>query len=171
MFSIQAAYLSMIVIVASCNYLVQFPINDWLTYGSFTYPFSFFVTELTNRLYGPEKARRVVYIGFALAVVLSIWIATPKIAFASGLAFLVSQLLDISVFNQLRQKTWWLAPLLASISASFIDTSLFWNLAFFGESLPYIQWGICDFFIKVLFDFFLLIPFRLAIQKKLVSQL
>lgn len=112
MLSIRSAYLSMIAIVASCNYLVQFPINDWLTYAAFPYPLSFLVTELTNRLYGSVIARRVVYIGFSLAVLLSFWLATPKIAMASGMAFLISQLLDISVFNSLRQNTWWYAPFL-----------------------------------------------------------
>ena len=136
MLSIQTAYLAMILIVASCNYLVQFPINDWLTYGSFTYPLTFLVTEITNGLHGPKNARKVVYVGFALAVILSIGIATPKIAFASGMAFLVSQLLDISVFNKLRQKNWWYAPLSASVSASLLDTCLFWNLAFWGNHCP-----------------------------------
>lgn len=170
MLSVQSAYIAMIAIVASCNYLVQFPINDWLTYGSFTYPLSFLVTELTNSLHGPKIARKVVYVGFTLAVILSIWLATPKIAFASGIAFLISQLLDISIFNKLRQKTWWYAPFFASIIASFIDTCLFWNLAFWRESLPYIQWAISDFSIKLLFDFFLLIPFRLAIRRAIAPQ-
>jgi queuosine precursor transporter len=165
--SIRSAYLLMILIVASCNYFVQFPINDWLTYGSFTYPFSFLITEITNCLHGPKIARKVVYVGFFLAVILSILIATPKIAIASGLAFLISQLLDISVFNKLRQNKWWYAPLFASVSASFIDTFIFWNLAFYGEPLPYIQWACSDFAIKLLCDFCLLVPFRLAIRKNL----
>lgn len=169
MLSVQSAYLAMIAIVVSCNYLVQFPINDWLTYGSFTYPFSFLVTELTNGLHGPKIARRVVYVGFALAILLSIWIATPKIAFASGIAFLISQLLDISVFNKLRTKAWWYAPLFASVSASFIDTCLFWNLAFWGEPLPYLKWAISDFSIKLLCDFLLLMPFRLASRRTFPS--
>lgn len=170
MLSLQAAYLAMIFIVATCNYLVQFPINDWLTYGSFTYPISFLITEITNRVHGPQSARKVVYVGFALALLLSIWIATPKIAFASGMAFLISQLLDISIFTNLRQKAWWYAPLFASIAASFIDTCLFWNLAFWGESLPYIKWAISDFAIKVLFDILLLVPFRMAIRNAMISQ-
>lgn len=168
MLNVRAAYLAMIVIVASCNYLVQFAINDWLTFGSFTYPFSFLVTELTNRLHGPKVARRVVYIGFLIGVLLSIWLATPKIAFASGTAFLVSQLLDISVFNRLRLKSWWYAPLFASVSASFIDTCIFWNLAFWGESLPYLKWACSDFSIKLLFDLALLMPFRMAIRRSIV---
>lgn len=167
MFSIQTAYLAMVLIVASCNYLVQFPINDWLTYGSFTYPLSFLVTEITNRLHGAKVARKVVYTGFVIGVILSILLATPKIAFASGMAFLISQLLDISVFNRLRQKTWWYAPLFASVSASFIDTCIFWNFAFWGEPLPYMQWAAGDFSIKLLCDFLLLMPFRMAIRNSI----
>lgn len=167
MINIRFAYLAMIIIVASCNYLVQFPINDWLTYGSFTYPLSFLITELTNCFHGPKQARRVVYVGFILAVLLSIWLVSPKIAFASGFAFLISQLLDISVFNKMRRSTWWYAPLFASISASLIDTLIFWNFAFFGEDLPYLTWAMGDFSIKVLFDFVLLLPFRLAIRKQI----
>lgn len=167
MMSIRFAYLAMMAIVLSCNYLVQFPINDWLTYGSFAYPLSFLVTELTNCFHGPKTARKVVYVGFVLAVVLSIWIATPKIAIASGLAFLVSQLLDISIFNKVRRTSWWYAPLFASVSASFIDTVIFWNLAFWGESLPYLTWAMGDFSMKLLFDLILLLPFRIAIRKSL----
>lgn len=92
-------FLSMLLCVIASNYLVLFPINDWLTWGAFPYPISFLVTELTNRFYGPKVARRVIYVGFAMGVILSIWLATPKIAFASGLAFLISQLLDVSIFN------------------------------------------------------------------------
>lgn len=158
----------MIIIVASCNYLVQFPINDWLTYGSFTYPFSFLVTEITNRFHGPIIARRVVYIGFSLAVLFSIVLATSKIAFASGMAFLISQLLDIYIFNRLRQNTWWYAPFFASLCASTIDTGIFWSLAFWGESLPYVKWAMSDFSIKLLFDILLLLPFRLAIRKTIL---
>lgn len=167
--SIQSAYFAMMIIVASSNYLVQFPINDWLTFGAFTYPFSFLVTELTNRWHGPAKARQVVYVGFFLGVFLSIWLATPKIALASGTAFLVSQLLDISIFNRLRQKTWWYAPLCASVLASFIDTILFWSMAFWGESVPYLKWASSDFGVKLFFDFFMLMPFRMAIRKTVAT--
>ena len=96
------------------NWLVQFPINDLLTWGAITYPFSFLVTDLTTRLQGPERARRVVWVGFALAVLLSIWLATPRIALASGTAFLAGQLLDIQVFQRLRAGSWWRAPLVSS---------------------------------------------------------
>ena len=138
----QYIYIAMIIVVAASNYLVQFPINDWLTLGAFPYPVSFAVTEIANRLYGPKSARKVVYIGFAWGVLLSIWLATPKIAFASGTAFLVSQLLDISIFNQLRQKVWWYAPLSASLLASVVDSAIFWNIAFWGRSssLHMVDW-------------------------------
>lgn len=160
------ALLAMIAIVATANYLVQFPINDWLTWGSFTYPLTFLVTELTNRFYGPTRARQVVCAGFALAVVLSIWLATPKIAMASGTAFLVAQLLDISVFNRLRQATWWYAPFFASFTASIVDTTIFWNIAFWKENVPLMTWAIGDFSVKVAIDIFMLMPFRLFIKNR-----
>jgi queuosine precursor transporter len=168
-YSLQSAFLAMMMIVSASNYLVQFPINDWLTFGAFTYPFSFLVTELTNRFYGPKLARQVVYVGFSLAVLLSAWLATPKIAFASGSAFLVSQLLDIFVFNRFRQSTWWYAPFFSSLSASIIDTALFWNIAFWGEQVPLLTWVLGDFGVKLLFDVALLTPFRFAIRKIHVS--
>jgi uncharacterized PurR-regulated membrane protein YhhQ (DUF165 family) len=155
----------MTIIVMASNVLVMFPINDWLTWGAFTYPLSFFVTELTNRSFGPAKAKEVVYVGFALAVILSIGLATPKIAFASGAAFLVAQLLDIHVFNRFRQSLWWKAPLFASIAASLIDAFIFWNIAFFGEDVPLLTWAIGDTSVKLLIDVAMLTPFRLAIRK------
>lgn len=166
MVSIRFAFLAMICIVGASNYLVQFPINDWLTWGAFTYPVSFLITEITNKIYGPKIARRVVYSGFLFGVLLSIWFATPKIAFASGIAFLVSQLLDIYVFNWLRRSIWWVAPLISSFLASIIDSTLFWNLAFWGESdLPVLTWILGDTLIKLAVDVAMLSPFRLAIQK------
>lgn len=157
--------LAMMIIVALSNYLVQFPINDWLTYGAFSYPMSFLVTELTNRTYGPRVARRVVYAGFILAVMLSIWIATPKIALASGSAFLVAQLLDIFVFNRMRQMSWWYAPFFASLAASAIDTGLFWTIAFWGEDIPLWSWMAGDFGVKISIDIVMLMPFRIAIRR------
>ncbi len=161
----------MIIVVASSNYLVQFPINDWLTWGALPYPISFLVTELTNRFYGPKKARRVVYAGFLLAVILSFWLAPPKIAFASGSAFLISQLLDISIFNRFRQGPWWYAPFFASCLASIVDTAIFWNIAFYGENVPLLTWAIGDFLVKLLLDVVLLLPFRLFLNRRLLSTL
>lgn len=160
------AFLAMIVIVAASNYFVQFPINDWLTWGAFLYPVSFLVTELTNRFYGSVIARKVVYAGFAVAVVISIWLATPRIAFASGIAFLVSQLLDIYVFNRFRQSSWWMAPFFASFSASICDTILFWGIAFWGEHVPFFTWALGDFLVKLALDILMLTPFRMAIRKQ-----
>lgn len=163
--SLNSAYLAMALIVAASNYLVQFPINEWLTYGAFTYPASFLITELTNRLFGPKLARQVVYVGFAIAVLLSIGLATPKIALASGSAFLVSQLLDIFVFNKLRKMPWWYGPFFSSFCASIVDTAIFWSIAFYGESLPIVTWAIGDLLVKFSIDILMLTPFRLAMRR------
>lgn len=163
MFSI--SFFAMIVVVAASNYLVQFSINDWLTWGAFFYPATFLVTELTNRFHGPQKARRVVYAGFAVAIILSTALAPFRIAFASGFAFLVSQLLDISVFNRLRQAVWWQAPFFASTLASVIDTALFWTIAFYGENLPIFTLALGDLSIKFILDLAMLTPFRFAIRR------
>ena len=154
------AYFAMMVVVAASNYLVQFPLNDWLTYGAFTYPISFLVTEMTNLYYGPKQARRVVYIGFLLAFAVSIQLATLKIASASCFAFLTAQLLDILIFNKLRSLPWWYGPFFASFCASITDTFLFWNLAFYGESLPILTWALGDLGVKISLDILLLAPFR-----------
>lgn len=166
-FNLFQAFIAMVSVVAAANYLVQFPINDWLTWGAFPYPITFLVTELTNRFYGPRRARQVVYAGFVVAVLISIVLATPKIAFASGSAFLISQLLDILVFNRLRQATWWYAPFFSSFCASLIDTALFWGIAFWGEQGPIFTWAMGDFMIKLLVDMTMLIPFRIAIRNAL----
>jgi queuosine precursor transporter len=160
------AYVIMIFIVTSSNYLVQFPINDWLTWGAFPYPVSFLVTELTNRYYGSKAARQVVYVGFILAVFLSFWLATIKIAAASGSAFLISQLLDILIFNRLRRAPWWYSPFFASVLASSVDTAIFWTVAFWGESLPVFTWALGDLAVKLILDITMLIPFRYMMQKR-----
>ncbi|MFD1330737.1 queuosine precursor transporter [Methylopila musalis] len=130
---------AMTLVVAASNVLLQHPVRaagleDKLTWGAFTYPIAFLVTDLTNRRFGPVAARRVVYAGFALAVALSIWLATPRIALASGAAFLVGQLLDVSVFARLRRLAWWRAPLAAGLLGSAVDTALFFTLAFAGDA-------------------------------------
>ena len=157
--------MAMVVVVAASNYLVQFPLNDWLTWAAFTYPVSFLVTDLVNRFLGPRPARRVVYIGFALAVMLSLWLATPRIALASGGAFLVAQLLDVRVFDRLRRGVWWRAPLVSSALASAVDTALFFGLAFAGTGLPWVTWAIGDLGVKLLVAFALLLPFGLAVRR------
>ncbi len=129
------AVLAMCTAVAASNILVQYPfehfgLGELLTYGAFTYPVAFLVNDLTNRRFGPQAARKVVYAGFILGVIMSIWLATPRIAIASGSAFLIAQLMDISVFNRLRRKTWWKAPFAAAMFGSVIDTVLFFSIAF-----------------------------------------
>ena len=159
--SIVAAVVAMAVIVVASNILVQYPVNDWLTWGAFTYPLAFLVTDLANRRLGPAAARRVVYLGFALAVICSIWLATPRIALASGTAFLVAQLLDVLLFDRLRQGTWWRAPLVSSAVASTIDTALFFSLAFALTGLPWIGWALGDLGVKLAVALAMLVPFRL----------
>jgi uncharacterized PurR-regulated membrane protein YhhQ (DUF165 family) len=133
------AVAAMVAVVAASNFLVQYPVQasiggvnlaDLLTWGAFTYPVAFLVTDLTNRTLGPQRARLVVIAGFAIAVVLSVWLATPRVAIASGAAFLVAQLLDVSIFDRLRRSAWWQAPLISSLVGSVIDTMLFFGLAF-----------------------------------------
>jgi queuosine precursor transporter len=135
------AVAAMVVVVAASNFLVQFPVRaqlgpvnlaDLLTWGAFTYPVAFLVTDLTNRHFGPQGARLVVAVGFGLAVLLSIWLASPRIAIASGTAFLLAQLLDVSIFDRLRRGPWWQAPLFSSFIGSAIDTAIFFSLAFAG---------------------------------------
>lgn len=152
--------LAMVLVVASANYLVQFPLNDWLTWGALTYPISYFVTDLTNRRFGTASARRVVYIGFALAVVASIWLASPRIALASGAAFLVSQLMDVAIFDRLRRRAWWQPPLFSSVIGSLVDTALFFALAFYGTSMPWVTLAVGDYGVKVAIAALLLLPWR-----------
>ena len=130
--------IAMTLVVVASNILVQFPfepfgLGDYLTWGAFTYPVAFLVTDLTNRRYGPRVARQLVVAGFVIAVILSIWLATPRIELASGTAFLVGQLLDITVFNRLRRQAWWRAPFVGSVIGSALDTALFFSLAFAGD--------------------------------------
>ena len=156
--------LAMTVIVVASNWLVQYPINQLLTWGAITYPFSFLVTDLTTRLHGPGEARRVVWVGFALAVTLSMWLATPRIALASGTAFLAGQLLDISVFQRLRAGSWWRAPLVSSTIGSTVDTALFFSLAFAGTSLPWPTLALGDLGVKLVLAVLALAPFRAALS-------
>ena len=124
--------IAMAFVVVLSNWAVQFPINEWLTWGAFTYPVVFLVTDLTNRALGPAAARRVAWAGFAVAVLVSLALAPWRIAVASGTAFIVAQLLDIMAFNRLRRMSWWQAPLIGSVLASMVDTALFFWLAFSG---------------------------------------
>lgn len=151
---------AMMVVVVASNWLVQYQINDWLTWGAFTYPFSFLVTDLTNRRFGPALARSVVYVGFALAVGLSLLIATPRIALASGGAFLLAQLLDIAIFNRLRQQSWWQAPFISSVIASALDTAVFFSIAFAGDDAPWVTWAAGDYVVKLALAGVALTPYR-----------
>ena len=163
--SLVPAVVAMVVIVAASNWLVQFPINDWLTWGAFTYPFSFLVTDLTNRRFGPAAARRVIYAGFAVGVVLSAVLATPRIAAASGSAFLLAQLLDVTLFNWLRRQNWWRAPFVASAVGSITDTATFFGIAFIGTGLPWTTWALGDLAVKLAFALFCLAPYRLLMNR------
>lgn len=162
-----AAIAAMMLVVASSNYLVQFPapvFPDYLTYGAFSYPFAFLVTDLTNRAIGPARARQVVYAGFALGLLLSLWLASPRIALASGTAFLAGQLLDINLFNRLRSQQWWKAPLFATILGSVADTLLFFSIAFAGTAQSWLALAAGDLCVKLAMAVLLLAPFRLAVS-------
>ena len=157
--------IAMTLVVVASNVLVQYPINDWLTWGAFTYPVAFLVTDLTNRVLGPARARKVVYVGFSLAVILSVVFATPRIAFASGAAFLLAHLLDVQIFDRFRESNvWWTAPLVSSTAASAVDTILFFSIAFAGMGLPWVTWGVGDFCAKMCVAIVLLIPFRVLMR-------
>lgn len=156
--------LAMVLTVVASNILVQYPftpfgLGDLLTWGAFTYPFAFLVTDLTNRWFGPQKTRRVVYVGFAIAVVLSIWLSEPRIALASGTAFLTAQLLDITLFNRLRAGSWWRAPLVSSSIGSALDTAIFFSIAFAGSGLPWTTWALGDFSVKMTVAIASLLPY------------
>jgi queuosine precursor transporter len=156
---------AMTVVVAASNYLVQFPINDWITWGAFTYPVAFLVTDLTNRTFGAARARQVVYVGFLLAVFLSIALATPRIALASGTAFLAAQLLDVKIFDRLQRRgAWWTAPLISSSIASALDTALFFSIAFAGTAVPWVTLGLGDYAVKLVLALSMLIPFRIMMH-------
>ena len=156
---------AMAVIVTASNILVQYPINDWLTWGALSYPVAFLVTDIANRTQGPALARRVVVVGFVAAVIMSIVLATPRIALASGTAFLVAHLLDVFVFDRLRQRSWWMPPLVYSTLGSVVDTVLFFSIAFAATGLPWVTWAIGDFGVKMTLALIMLIPFRLAYLK------
>lgn len=155
---------AMAAIVVASNILVQYPFEplglaELLTWGAFTYPFAFLVTDLTNRWFGPARTRIVVFAGFALAVLLSLWLSEPRIAIASGTAFLTAQLLDVSIFNRLRAGSWWRAPLVSSTVGSAVDTVLFFAIAFAGTGLPWHTWALGDFCVKMLMAILSLLPY------------
>ncbi len=155
-----AAVGAMCAVVVGSNILVQFPINQWLTWGAISYPIAFLVSDLLNRRFGPSAARRVVVVGFIAAVVFSVWAATPRIALASGMAFLFAQLLDITVFNRLREQRWWRAPLLAGVAGATLDTCIFFSVAFAGTGIDWVSLLTGDLAVKLVVNATMLVPFR-----------
>jgi uncharacterized integral membrane protein (TIGR00697 family) len=165
------------VVIIISNYLVQFPINKFnlqivLTYGAFSYPITFLITDLANRRFGKEKARKLVYFGFIFGILLTLFVSTNfediisiRIAIGSGAAFLVAQLIDIEIFQKLRNNIWFVAPVTSSIFGSIIDTFLFFSISFLGTGVPWVTLAFGDLFVKILMAFLMLIPFKLLIIK------
>ena len=165
------------VVVLTSNYLVQFPINHYglekiLTYGALSYPVAFLITDLANRSYGKEVARKIVYIGFTLGISFTLLFSTNftdlisiRIAIGSGTAFLVAQLLDVQIFDNLRKKKWYVAPLTSSILGSTVDTFLFFSISFYATGVPWVTLSLGDLTIKILITLLMLIPFRLLLKK------
>ncbi|MBV7486175.1 queuosine precursor transporter [Bordetella sp. BOR01] len=147
-------------IVVGSNILVQVPLNDWLTWGGLSYPVAFLVTDVLNRRFGPAAARRVAWVGFATALAVSIWVASPRIALASGLAYICAQLADIRVFDRLRDQRWWRAPLLSGTVGAVLDTAIFFSVAFAATGTPWVTWMLGDLAIKLAVNLSMLAPFR-----------
>jgi len=147
-------------IVYASNRLVEIPINDWLTWGAFTYPFAFLVTDVVNRRAGTGAALKVVSVGFLIGVALSLLGADLRIAIASGTAFLIAQSLDVQIFDRLRARHWWIAPGVSSTLGSMLDTLLFFGIAFAGTGLPWAQWALGDLAVKLLMVWVALLPYR-----------
>ena len=164
------------VVVLSSNYLVQFPINYYglneiLTYGAFSYPIAFLITDLANRSYGKRVARKIVYFGFVLGIGFTVLFSTDfadfisiRIAIGSGVAFLTAQLLDVQIFDRLRKKEWFVAPLTSSMIGSTIDTFLFFSISFYGTGVPWVTLSFGDLIVKVIVALIMLIPFRLLLK-------
>lgn len=196
--------LAMAAVVVASNILVQFLFGQWLTWGAFTYPLAFLVTDIMNRVYGPAAARRVVFAGFLVGVACSLIgtqimgefgpLVTLRIAMGSGIAFLTAQLLDVAIFDRIRDRGWWQAPVVSSLIGSSVDTALFFTIAFSGaltflepsndvswanEMLPLLGTGpvvplwvslaTADWLVKLSLAVLALVPFRL-ITRKLIAQ-
>ena len=167
---------SMALVVTVSNYLVQFSVNyiglqDLLTYGAFSYPVAFLITDLSNRRYGKNTAKKIVYLGFALGVFLTFYFSTNysdlisiRIAIGSGIAFLVAQLIDVNVFDKLRNKIWYTAPLVSSLIGSTIDTFLFFSISFYGTGISWVTLSFGDLFVKIFVALAMLIPFRILLS-------
>ncbi len=166
--------LLMALIVTLSNYLVQFPIKflglkDLLTYGAFSYPVAFLITDLANRRYGKKSAKKIVYLGFLLGVFLTFYLSTNysdlisiRIAFGSGIAFLCAQLLDVYIFDKLRKKVWFIAPLSSSLIGSTVDTFLFFSISFYGTGINWVTLSFGDLLVKIFIALIMLIPFRIS---------
>ena len=164
------------VVVLSSNYLVQFPINYYglseiLTYGAFSYPVAFLITDLANRFYGKFVARKIVYIGFFIGIIFTLLFSTDfadlisiRIAIGSGVAFITAQLLDIQIFDRLRKKEWFIAPLTSSFIGSTVDTFLFFSISFYGTGVPWITLSLGDLTVKLFVSLIMLIPFKILLK-------
>ena len=163
-------------VVVLSNYLVQFPIQyfglqEVLTYGAFSYPIAFLITDLANRSYGKVVARNIVYIGFTLGISFTLFFSTNyadlisvRIAIGSGVAFLTAQLLDVQIFDNLRKKALFIAPFTSSITGSIVDTFLFFSISFYNTGIPWITLSLGDLTVKILVALLMLIPFRLLLK-------
>ena len=165
------------VIVVISNFLVQFPIqyfglSEILTYGAFSYPITFLITDLANRAYGKIVAKKVIYFGFIIGVLLTLFVSTNfsdvisiRIAVGSGAAFFIAQNLDVQIFDKLRKKRWFIAPLISSSIGSITDTFLFFSIAFYATEIPWVTLALGDLFVKLFITLIMLIPFRLLLNK------
>ena len=164
------------VVILLSNYLVQFPIKYYdldkiLTYGAFSYPIAFLITDLANRSYGKIIARKIVYIGFFIGIIFTLFFSTNyadlisvRIAIGSGTAFVVAQLLDVQIFDKLRKKKWFIAPLTSSLIGSTVDTFLFFSVAFYATGIPWVTLSLGDLVVKIFVALLMLIPFRLLLS-------
>ena len=162
-------------VVLTSNFLVQFPVKAYgleeiLTYGAFSYPIAFLITDLANRSFGKLAARKIVYLGFMIGVIFTLIFSTNyadlisiRIAIGSGTAFLIAQLLDVQIFDRLRKKKWFIAPLGSSIIGSTVDTFLFFSISFYGTGIPWFTLSLGDLSVKLIVGLVMLIPFRLLL--------
>ena len=165
------------IVVVLSNFLVQFPVqyfglSELLTYGAFSYPITFLITDLANRAYGKIVARKVVYFGFVIGILLTLVVSTNfddiisiRIAIGSGTAFFIAQNLDVQVFDKLRKKDWFIAPLTSSFFGSITDTFLFFSISFYSTGIPWVTLDLGDFIVKLFITLIMLIPFRLLLNK------
>ena len=163
-------------VVLTSNYLVQFPINHYgleelLTYGALSYPIAFLITDLANRSYGRIVARKIVYTGFVIGISFTLLFSTNfadlisiRIVIGSGTAFLVAQLLDVQIFDNLRKKKWYIAPFTSSVTGSTVDTFLFFSISFYATGVPWFTLSLGDLAVKILITLIMLIPFRMLLK-------